>query len=77
MPFRRKLSMWLARGATCQVCGLKVALDPIRAAITILPIFALVVALLPLMVISNSLLLPIALIVIVLSVIGFPCFGRL
>ena len=72
LPFKHKLSMWPANSALCQTCGLKVALDPGKAAITVLPIFVLVMALLPLMAIGDPVLLLIALILAVLSVISFP-----
>jgi hypothetical protein len=64
--------MWPFNSAPCQTCGLRVGLDPSRAVLAVLPIFVLVIALLPLMAISDPVLFLIALILMALSVIGFP-----
>jgi hypothetical protein len=72
LPLLRKLSMWPFNSAPCRTCGLRVGLDPTRAVIAVLPIFLLIMALLPLMAIGDPILFLIALIIMVLSVIGFP-----
>jgi len=72
LPLMRKLSIWPANSALCQACGLKVALDPGKAAIAVLPIFALIVAILQLIVTSDPVLWPIVLILMALSGLGFP-----
>jgi len=72
LQLKRKLLMWPATGALCQTCGLKVTLSPGKATIVVLPIFVLVLAILPLMAISSSVVFLIALILAMPCVVAFP-----